>query len=316
LRAALFSLTHTRAPDGSAFTLIEVPELLTNPNFRRYVSGHPDLPPSVRSFWQWFDGNLSEGDRVQAIGPVLNKLRAFTMRSSIRLLLGQSQGVTLSHRFSRRGILLISLAKGKIGSEAANLLGSLFVATLWQVTQARVRLPAHRRHPVFAYLDEFQDIVRLGAEDNLADMLAQARGLGLSLTLAHQYLNQLPATVRDATLGTVRTHIAFQLEWDDARALADRFAPLSRDDLSGLNAFEFAMKPCVDGATLPPLTGTTLPLGEPLWDAARVATVSREQFGLSRAAVEAGLRTRLAVGGAGTPTSDRFGREVTGGGQG
>ncbi len=310
LRAALFSLTHTHAPDGSIFTLMEVPELLTNPALRRYVSNHPNLPPSVRSFWQWFDGSLSDAQRVETIGPVLNKLRAFSMRSSIRLMLGQSQGVTLGHRFSRRGILLISLAKGKIGSEAANLLGSLFVATMWQTTQARVALPARHRHPIFAYLDEFQDIVRLGADDNLADMLAQARGLGLSLTLAHQYLNQLPSTVRDATLGTVRTHVAFQLEWDDARTLADRFAPVSRDDLAGLNAFEFAMKPCVEGQTLPPLTGTTLPLGEPLQDATALASASRQRYGLHRTAIEAGLQSRVSVGG--TATGDRFGREATG----
>jgi hypothetical protein len=311
LRAALFSLTHTTAPDGAAFTLIEVPELLTNPTLRRYVSRHPDLPPSVRSFWEWFDGALSDAARVDAIGPVLNKLRAFSMRSSIRLLLGQSQGLALGHHLTAGGVLLISLAKGKIGGEAANLLGSLFVATLWQATQARVALPADQRRPVFAYLDEFQDIVRLGAEDNLADMLAQARGLGLSLTLAHQYLNQLPATVRDATLGTVRTHIAFQLEWDDARALEARFAPLSRDDLSGLSAFEFALKPCVDGVTLLPVTGATLPLGAPLQDAAALARASRERYGLPRTVIEAGLQARREVIPTG-PAGGRFGREAAG----
>lgn len=312
LRAALFSLTHVSAPDGSAFTLIEVPELLTNPTLRRYVSQHPDLPPSVRSFWQWFDGSLSDAARIDAIGPVLNKLRAFSMRSSIRLLLGQSQGLTLGPHLHAGGVLLISLAKGKIGGEAANLLGSLFVATLWQATQARVALPTDQRRPIFAYLDEFQDVVRLGAEENLADMLAQARGLGLSLTLAHQYLNQLPATVRDATLGTVRTHIAFQLEWDDARALEARFAPLTRDDLSGLSAFEFAMKPCVDGVTLLPVTGATLPLGAPLQDAAALARASRERFGQTQSAIEAGLQARRAVTPA-SPAGGRFGREAAGG---
>jgi hypothetical protein len=178
LRAALFSLTHVPAPDGSAFTLMEVPELLTTPALRRYVSMHEGLPPYLRAFWQWFDGSLSDGERAQATGPVLNKLRAFSMRSNLRLLLGQSQGVSLDHVLRRNGVLLVSLAKGKIGAEAANLLGSLFVAALWQATQARINLPSEQRRPVFAYLDEFQDIVRLGSDTGLADMLAQARGLG------------------------------------------------------------------------------------------------------------------------------------------
>lgn len=314
LRAALFSLTHTDAPDGSAFTLIEVPELLTSPSLRRYVSAHPSLPPYLRAFWQWFDGSLSAGERAQATGPVLNKLRAFSMRSNIRLMLGQSQGITLDHLFFRNGILLVSLAKGKIGQESANLLGSLFVASLWQATQARITLPAEERRPVFAYLDEFQDIVRLGVDTGLADMLAQARGLGLSLTLAHQYLNQLPGPVKEAALGTVRTHIAFQLEWDDARALEARFAPLTSGDLSGLGAYEFALKPCVGGQTLAPVTGLTLPLDDPVNDADQLARTSRERYGMARSAIEAGLRTRLGMiddMAAGQPK--RFGREFIGG---
>lgn len=310
LRAALFSLTHVPAPDGSAFTLMEVPELLTSPALRRYVSNHAALPPYLRAFWRWFEGSLSEGERAQAIGPVLNKLRAFSMRSSIRLMLGQSQGLTLDQHFFRRGILLLSLAKGKLGAEAANLLGSLFVSVLWQATQSRVALPPERRRPFFAYLDEFQDIVRLGAEGSLADMLAQARGLGLSLTLAHQYLSQLPPPVREATLGTVRTHVAFQLEWEDARALEARFAPLTRDDLSGLSTHEIALKPCVDGQTLSPVTAVTLPLGEPLQDTEALARISRERYGLPQADIEAGLHARLGI--AKPMPESRFGREPTG----
>ncbi len=310
LRAALFSLTHVPAPNGTAFTLMEVPELLTSPALRRYVLARPELPPYVRSFWRWFEGGMSEVERAQAIGPVLNKLRAFSMRQSIRLMLGQSQGITLDDHFFRHGILLVSLAKGKLGGEAANLLGSLFVTVLWQATQARVTLPPEQRRPFFAYLDEFQDVVRLGADASLAEMLAQARGMGLSLTLAHQYLNQLPTAVREATLGTVRTHIAFQLEWDDARALEPRFAPLTRDDLSGLSTHEIALKPCVNGQTLSPVTGTALPLVEAVRDADALARASRERYGMTRAEIEAGLWARLGIpkpvpGG-------RFGREETG----
>jgi hypothetical protein len=313
LRAALFSLTHTRAPDGSSFTLMEVPELLTSPALRRYVSGHGTLPPYLRVFWQWFDGSLSEGERAQATGPVLNKLRAFSMRSNLRLILGQSQGLPLDYVLQHNGVLLISLAKGKIGSEAANLLGSLFVTALWQAAQARITLPPEQRRPVFAYLDEFQDVVRLGSDTALADMLAQARGLGLSLTLAHQYLNQLPAAVKEATLGTVRTHVAFQLEWDDAKALESRFAPLSRSDLSSLGVYEFAMKPCVYGQTLTPVTGMTLPLDDPLRNAEELVQTSRERYGLARSAIDAGLRARLGIMNATTMGSaQRFGREIIG----
>jgi type IV secretion system coupling TraD/TrwB family protein len=312
LRAALFSLVYTDAPDGSAFTLIEVPELLTSTRFRQYVCAHPALPAHLRAFWQWFDGSLKSADRVQATGPVLNKLRAFSMRQNIRLLLGQSQGLLLDHVVSRNGVILLSLAKGTLGSEAAHLLGSLFVASLWHATQARITLPPERRRPIFAYLDEFQELVRLDADTSLADMLAQARGLGLSLTLAHQYVSQLPTAVRDAALGTVGTHLAFQLAWDDARILEGPFAPLARDDLAGLSAYGFALKPCVGGQTLAPVTGRALPLGEPVQDAVALARASRERYGMTRATIEAGLRARLGLGIINLPPSGRFGREATG----
>jgi pimeloyl-ACP methyl ester carboxylesterase len=150
LRAALLTLTHTTAPDGTAFTLIEVPELLTNPALRRYIGSQAALPNHLRSYWQQFDA-MSEDARRNAIGSVLNKLRAFTMRTPVRLMLGQSQGVQLDYRFCRKGILLVPLSKGTLGGETANLLGSLLVAALWQTTLGRIRLPVDRRPAMFAY---------------------------------------------------------------------------------------------------------------------------------------------------------------------
>jgi Type IV secretory system Conjugative DNA transfer/Type IV secretion-system coupling protein DNA-binding domain len=294
LRAALLTLTHTIAPDGTAFTLIEVPELLTNPALRRYVSAQASLPSHLRQYWRQFDA-MSEDARMNAIGSVLNKLRAFTMRTPVRLMLGQSQGVRLDYRFCRKGILLVPLSKGTLGSETANLLGSLLVAALWQTTLGRIRLPADRRPAMFAFLDEFQDVVRLGVGTDLADMLAQARGLGLGLVLAHQYLSQLPDAIQQAVLGTVRTQVTFQCEYADAAVLARRFAPLTADDLQGLGAYEIAARLSVNGSTLAPVTGTTLPLDPQSGDADELAATSRNRYGLPRADVEAGLRTRIAV---------------------
>ncbi len=141
------------------------------------------------------------------------------------------------------------------------------------------------------YLDEFQDFLRLPVD--LADMLAQARGLGVGLVLAHQYLGQLTDTVRTAVLGTARTQIAFQVEYDDAKTLAHRFAPLTQTDLSGLAAYEIAMRPCVNGATQAPVTGRTLPLPPATTDGAALARASQQRFGRARAEVEAALRSRL-----------------------
>jgi hypothetical protein len=261
------------------------------------------MPESVRVYWQMFN-SWSDGERLNAIGSVLNKVEAFTGRTAIRLALGQSQGIDLRDIFRERKVLLVSLAKGSLGTETANLLGSLLVSSLWQATLSRIRVPAEKRRPVFAYIDEAQDIVRLPLA--IADMLAQARGLKLGLTLANQYVAQLPEAVKRAVLGTVRTQIAFQVEYDDAKLLESRFAPLTAADLTGLERYEIAMRPCINGQTLEPVTGVTLPLPEPMRDVNELANASRERHGTARSIVEASLKARIQVNAPGT----RLGRET------
>lgn len=294
MRAAVSSLAQVQAPNGQSFTMCEVAELLTSPGLRRYVVSQPTLDQRWKDYWLWYD-SLSEGERLNAIGAVLNKLRAFTTRSSLRLVLGQSEGINIADVFAKRKILLVPLAKGQIGVEASVLLGSLLVGALWQATLARSAVPAEKRHPVFAYLDEFQDVVRLA--DDLGDMLAQARGLGLGVVLAHQYVKQIPDAIRAAVLGTARTQLVFQVEHDDAWLLEKRFAPaLSAHDLMGLQAYEAAMRPCVNGQTLSPVTLRTLPQPEPRRDAAQAARQLAEAQGVARAEIESGLRARIQVG--------------------
>ncbi|WP_131770598.1 type IV secretory system conjugative DNA transfer family protein [Candidatus Protofrankia californiensis] len=308
LRTCLLTLTHTRAHDGSAFALTEVPELLLNPTFRKFVTAQTTVPDSVRSFWSAYE-RMSEGERAQVIGPSLNKLRSLTTRTPLRLMLGQSSGIDLADVFTKRSVVLVALSKGTVGTETAHLLGSLLMAALWQSTLARAAVPAEKRRPAWAYLDEFQDVLRLGTDGELADMLAQARGLGLGLTLAHQYLDQLPRQVQAAVLGTARSQVAFQLDHDDARALEKRFAPaLTAADLMGLPAHETAIRPSIHGQTRPPTTGLTYPLSEPAHDPAVLAEQSRQRFGVARADVEAALRSRAE-----TPASGKIGRARRGG---
>lgn len=290
LRNALLTLTHARTASGGRFTLVELPELLLNAVFRRFVVAQPSVPESVRPFWRAYE-EMSDGERAQVIGPSLNKLRSFTTRTALRLMLGQDGGFRLAEVFTRRRILLVALPAGIIGTDTAALAGSLILAGLWQATLGRVVVPAQRRHPVFIYLDEFQQVLRLPLD--LTDMLAQSRALGVGLVLAHQYLGQLSENIRTAVLGTVRTQVAFQVEHDDARTLAPRFAPLSAHDLSGLMAYEIAMRPCVGGTTLAPVTGRTRPLPEPTTDAATLAEAARERYGRPRAEVEAALMSRV-----------------------
>ena len=293
LRSAISTLIRTRAVDGSPFTLCEIVPLFTEPAFRRFVVNQSAVPDSLRAYWQRYD-ELSDGAREQAIAPLLNKLEAFTSRTPIRLMLGQATGgLDFADVFMRRRVVLISLAQGSLGGETAALLGSLLTFSMWQAALRRITMKPEQRFPVFGYIDEAQAIVRLPVP--LPDMLAQARGFKFGLTLANQYLYQLSEAVQAAVMGTVRNQIAFHVEDKDARLLERRFAPLTADDLQGLGAWEIAVRPSVNGGTGAVVTGTSLPLSEPIADPEVWATASRERYGLPRAEVEASLVERLQV---------------------
>jgi len=284
LRAALLTLA-----TEPGMTLCEVPLLLTDAAFRSRLVGRIDEPIALEPFWGWYEA-LSAAERTAAIGPVLNKLRAFLLRRRIRNVIGQAQGALDFERLlAERRILLVPLAKGLLGEEAAALLGSLVVARLWQAAQGRAGLPPARRHPVFAYIDEVQDYLNLATD--IGDLLAQARSLGLGLTLAHQHLGQLPKELRTGVLANARTKVVFQTTADDARVLAREFDPhLTPADLQGLGPYEVAIKPAVGGRVISPVTGITLPPGEPTGSGDLARAWSRSHHGHERDEVEAAIR--------------------------
>jgi hypothetical protein len=291
MRAGLLTLAHTKAANGQPFTLAEMPELLTNATFRRTVT-RQSLSPHIGSFWRWYE-SLSEPARLNAIGPVLNKLRAFTLSTPLRLMLGQSTGINMADVMTGNKILLVPLKTGFLGAENAALIGSLITSAVWQATLARVAIPEDKRRPFWMYLDEFQHIVRLPID--IGDMLEQARGLKLGLTLAHQFLRQLDPALQASVLDNVRTHVLFQLGVQDSTRLAESFTPLTADDLRHLGPYEVAIRPYVNGSTLTPVTGRTYPLPEPMRDGHELAAESRQRFGIARDEVEAATLERLAV---------------------
>jgi hypothetical protein len=294
LRASLLALSRT----GNA-TLCEVPALLTSRAYRTRVLATVDDPVGLGAFFSWYD-RLSSAEQLNIIGPVLNKLRAFTMRPRVRGIIGQSTPrLQFPDVLANGKILLVSLASGLIGSEAAALLGALVVAELWHATTARAALPPNERRPVMAFLDEFQHFLHLPTD--VPTVLAEARGLGLGVTLAHQFIGQLHNEARDAVLGTVRSRVVFQMPAADARPLARELGGiLTADDLQGLGAFEVVVQAFAGGYTQPPATGVTRP-APPGDDAAEeLLAASRADYGVDRQSVETALRTRQRTSSRGT----------------
>jgi len=286
LHAAL--LTLARRPDAS---LCALPALLTNPTMRaRLRSGNDDL--ALDQFWGWFEA-LSPGEQQQVVAPVLTRLQPVLLRSTVRTMIGQlSPRFRVEEIFTKRKIVLIALRRGVIGPEAAALIGSLFVAELWQAVLARTAIPTERRHIVAVYADEFQDYVHLPTD--LADALAQARGLGVALTLGHQHLAQLPGPLRAAVLANARSRVCFQLAGDDAQAMARLSGgQLEAQDFQRLPRFEAYAQLVAGGEVTEFASLKTEPLPPVTRDSNAVLQASRNHYGRPVDQVEAEIRSLL-----------------------
>uniref|UniRef100_UPI0024543149 type IV secretory system conjugative DNA transfer family protein n=1 Tax=Nocardia wallacei TaxID=480035 RepID=UPI0024543149 len=239
-------------------TLEDLPRLLTEPAFRARVT-RTTTDPVLRGFWEGYEG-LSEAARAQVIGPLLNKLRAFLLRSFVRAAIAAGPStVEFGEVLDHGGICLARLPKGSLGEETSRLVGSLLVARTWQAATARARQPAADRADASLVLDEAHNFLNLSTP--VEDMLAEARGLHLSLLLAHQNLAQLPRDLRDGISANARNKIIFAVSPDDARELARHTTPwLSEHDLTHLDAFHAAARLLVHGQQARPFTLTTQPL--------------------------------------------------------
>jgi hypothetical protein len=287
LKAAILTLL-----DYPGATLAEVPLLLSSAEFRARFP--VDEPVVLGPFWRSYE-QLSDTQRTQAIAPLLNKVRDFLLRRSLRNILGQSQSrVNFRTILDGRKILLVNLAKGLLGEDTSRLLGALILSALWQAAQSRANVPEDARADFRLILDEFPNYLSL--PQRVEDVLAEARSFRLGLVLAHQHLRQLPLSVRQAVLANARTRIVFQCSQEDALVLGREFGPaVSAADLRTLARFHAAIRLCVDGSTRPAFIGRTPsppPGGDPAV-AERIRRHSRAAYGRPRQVVEDEIRNRL-----------------------
>ena len=286
----LRALLHTLARIPGA-TLCELPLLLTDANYRQRVIGSLDDPLGLGAVWGWYD-SLSPGERSQTISPILNKVRPWVVRPRLRHVLGQANPLLdIDEVLANGRILLVPISAGELGPDAAALLGAVVMAKISQAVMRRSRLPQVERRPVFLYVDEAQMLGTLPLP--IADLLATARAMGLSVTVAHQTLSQFDPELREAVLGTTRSRVIFQTAATDAGRLARELSPhLGAEDLQGLGPFEVVVTLATGGRVSPPATGRTRPLPPPNGQAAIVRELSRQRWGRDREDVEAELRRR------------------------
>lgn len=274
-------------------TLLDLPRLFLDEQFRASVLADLDDPVGLEPDWRWYE-RLPIREQSTVIAPLLNKVRQFTARPSIRAIIGQAQPATSMRRImAGNKVLLVYLPKGLIGSETATLLGCLVLTSLWQAATERAGLPVAERTSFGLYVDEVQDFA--SAPIPWDEMFAQGRKYGLALTVAHQNLDQLDRELREVVLANARSKAVFALSASDAKVMERLFAPaLSAADLQALDAHSIAAQVALDdGGTARPVTLSTPAPPMPLGSAELVRQVSRQHFAQPRSDVESQLRAQL-----------------------
>lgn len=279
LTASLLTLVETENA-----TLLWLLPLLTDENFRCRITSKVKDRMALRPFWEQFEA-LRDTEKKQQISPVLNKLRQLTLRPGLRNVLGQSKPkFMLTDLFYNRRIVLIPLNKGLIGGESARLLGSLIVGLTWTLALSRAGIPSEKRHSVEIYIDELQDYLSLPTD--LSDALAQARGLGVGLTLAHQYRDQLPINIRSGIDVNARNKIVFGLNSRDAKDMAAMAQGLTAEDFMTLPRYQIYTSFQSNGRSTGWIQGKTLPPPPALRDAADLKAESQAAYGIPAKQIE------------------------------
>ncbi|MDZ4089621.1 MAG: hypothetical protein U1D68_00210, partial [Arthrobacter sp.] len=292
-------LTLAQREDAS---LAMLPILLNNRKFRQSVTRQiaGEDPFSAGPFWHWYD-QLSPEASAQVTAPLMNKLRPLLDPHLRHVLAQPTPRFNLRQVLTERKILLVPLQKGVLGPEAAQLLGAMVVAELWQAIQERASIATKNRHPVMIYLDEVQEYLRLPTD--IGDALATSRSLGAGFHVAHQYLDQLPQSMRTAFEANCRSRVFFQLASRDAKAAAAMAPGLEPEDFMALPSRHIYAQLVRKSAVTDWASGVTLDVPKPTSSPEKIRALSRSQFGQSKDVIERGLRSIL------TPSPDTGGTD-------
>ncbi len=280
--------------DTPGSTLLGVYRMLADDEDRKEIVGRVK-DPIVKLFWEKDFAEYPPQFRKEVASPIQNKIGQLLTSGQLRNIVGQSSStIDLRHVMDHKQILLVNLAKGRIGEDKANLLGSVLVTKLYLAALERQSIPEDERKDFYLYIDEFQNF----STDVFPSILSEARKYRLNLILAHQYIHQLSENVKHAVFGNVGTIIAFRVGSIDARELEYEFQPaFGVHDLEQNENHHIYLKLMIDGKRSLPFSAETLPPLSHIGDEANKNTiiqVSRERFASRREDVESKIEKWMA----------------------
>jgi hypothetical protein len=221
--------------DAKTCTFLDIYNFLIDPpkvdsTFRQSVVNLDRVRPHLKKYWidtfPLFESNVAT--------PILSRMAQHMLVEPLNIMLGTLRPkLSIDDVIRNRQILLVDLTGA--GQETANFIGTLFVSRIQQAVYRDLRTN------FYLFADEFQNF-QTSAFDKI---LSEAGGLGLRLTLANQYLDQMSPTIRSAVRGNVATHFVFQIPPEDTSFFKnimpmdyDGLKPMKPDMLANLPPYQ------------------------------------------------------------------------------
>ncbi len=280
------------ADPESPGTITEIPRMFTDPDYQK-MKIEKVKDPVVRDFWEKEMAKTTDFHKSEMLGYLISKVGQFVENEMMRNIIGQQRSAFNIREIMDQGkVLLVNLSKGKTGEINSSLLGLIIVSKIQMAAMGRVDIPEEERRDFYLYVDEFQNFTT----DSIMTILSEARKYRLCLTLANQYIAQLPENIRDAVFGNVGTSIAFRIGAHDAEFMEKITSPVFfAHDLINLEQFQTYMRLMIENTPTKAFSMQTLPpekKPDREW-AHKVKELSRLKYGKERQEIENLISTQL-----------------------
>ena len=288
-------LTVMSKPGGS---FVEVVRVLSDPQYVQEMLPYVQ-DPMVRRYWTDQIAQTSDFHKSETLDYIVSKFGKFVTNIMMRNMIGQTNSsFDFREAMDSGKIIMVNLSKGKIGDENSQFLGLVLVPKILAAAMSRVDIPEETRRDFFLYVDEFQNF----ATDTFSEILSEARKYRLNLTVANQFIGQMPEDVKNAIFGNVGTIMCYRVGVTDANFLQHEFAPIfTEQDLVNIEAHHIYMKTQVKGEPVPPFS-VNLTKDMAAWNAMKrpdvaraIKELSRLTYGRDRRLVEAEIGERAKL---------------------
>jgi hypothetical protein len=274
-------------PDTGS-TLLDVSRVLANKQFRELKLSRCTNPIVIQFWREVAEKAGGEASLANIVPYITSKFDVFLSNDIMRPIIAQEHS-TFNFReiMDNKKILLVNLAKGRLGDINANLIGLILVGKILMAALSRADSLDKNPPPFYLYIDEFQNITT----DSIATILSEARKYKLSLNVAHQFIAQLDQKIKDAVFGNIGSIATFRIGAEDATYLEKQFAPVfTAQDIINIENRNAYLKILVNGRPVKPFNIETLPPPQGEHDNIdNLKELSYLKFGKERMIVEAAI---------------------------